>query len=85
MKVWRTAVHQFGLGIQSLRSAPRWLQAILVLIAVLLVVLAIVGVIPGRVVVLIAGVAIGLIYAIGTGREIHERAAAEHEGADEQL
>jgi succinate-acetate transporter protein len=79
-----TAVHQFGLGIQSLRSAPRWLQAILVVIALALVVLAIVGVIPGRVVVLTAGIAVGLIYAIGTNREIHERAAAEREGFDEQ-
>ena len=79
----QTAVHQFGLGIQSLRSAPRWLQALLVVIAVALVTLAIAGVIPGRVLVLIAGVAIGLIYAIGTGREIHER-AAEQQSADEQ-
>jgi hypothetical protein len=78
-----TGVHQFGLGIQALRSAPRWLQATLVVIAVAIVALTIVGVIPGRVVVLIAGVAIGLIYAVGTNREIHERAAAEHEASDE--
>jgi hypothetical protein len=80
-----TGVHQFGLGIQALRSAARWLQATLVVIAVAIVALTIVGVIPGRVVVLIAGVAIGLIYAVGTNREIHERAAAEDEASDEQL
>jgi hypothetical protein len=79
-----TGVHQFGLGIKAVRSAPRWLHVMLVALAVALVVLGALGVLPARVIVLIAGVAIGLIYAIGTNREIHERAAAEHEGFDEQ-
>ena len=79
-----TAVQQFGLGIQAVRSSPRWLQAILVVIAVAVIVLAIVGLIPGRVLLPIVGVAVGLIYAIGVNREIQQQAGAEPEDPDEQ-
>ena len=79
-----TAVQQFGLGIQAVRSSPRWLQAILVVIAVAVIVLTIVGLIPGRVLLPIVGVAVGLIYAIGVNREIQQQAGAEPEDPDEQ-
>ena len=79
-----TAVQQFGLGIQAVRSSPRWLQAIAVAIAVAVIVLAIVGLIPGRVLLPIVGVAVGVIYAIGVNREIQQQAGAEPEDPDEQ-
>ena len=79
-----TAVQQFGLGIQAVRSSPRWVQAILVVIAVAVIGCTIVGLIPGRVLLPVVGVAVGLIYAIGVHREIQQHAEAGHEEDPDQ-